>query len=286
MGATADPHRPPAVLVESPMFERPMSHGSDTPAGVEAPGQIEKKAGRGAKIARVPEGADWNAVEEVMLRRRSIRQYKREQVPAHLIRRMLEVGRYAPSQGNCQPWKFVVARDADMIQGMEDFCVESCTKLSRGLDYASYRRGSVKHLVTRAKAKLFNRLSPNMLHPVPVAAITAIAQGRFAVFHRAPTVILLLMDTRGIGTPEIDIGICGTNIVLAAQSLGLGTCWIGFSKFLNKSREWCARLGVEKPYEISEAITVGYPVGDPQNLIARDTHEIAWFEGGKREIFY
>ena len=51
--------------------------------------------------------------------------------------------------------------------------------------------------------------------------------------------------------------------MLAAQSYGLGTCWIGFSKFLNDSREWCERLGVEEPYEISEAITVGYPVGDP-----------------------
>ena len=252
----------------------------------EDPEEVEKETGRRSEITQVPEGADWNAVEEVMLRRRSIRKYKRAQVPAHVIRRMLEVGRYAPSQGNCQPWKFVVVRDADTIQGMEDYCVESCRGLSRGLDYVNYPKGSFRHLITRTKAKLFNRLSPSMLHPVPIAAMTAIAQGRFAVFHRAPTVILLLMDTRGIGTPEIDIGICGTNIVLAAQSLGLGTCWIGFSKFLNKSRAWCTRLGVEKPYEISEAITVGYPVGHPQHLISRDTHEIAWLEGGKKEILY
>jgi nitroreductase len=252
----------------------------------EDPEEIEAEAGRQSKVIEVPEGAEWNAVEEVMLRRRSIRKYKRRQVPAHLIRRLLEVARYAPSQGNCQPWKFVVVRDADMIQGMEDFCVEACRKLSRNLDYYNYPQGSPKHFVTRAKAKLFNRLQPNQLHPIPVAAITAIAQGRFAVFHRAPTLILLLMDKRGIGVPEIDIGICGTNIVLAAQSLGLGTCWIGFSKFLNQSREWCARLGVEAPYEISEAITVGYPVGDPTHLIARDTHETAWFENGKKEIVY
>jgi nitroreductase len=250
------------------------------------PEEIEEEAGRMPEVLEVPEGADWNAVEQAMLRRRSIRKYKRAQVPAHLIRRMLEAGRYAPSQGNCQPWKFVVVRDAEMIQGMEDLCVATCKKLSRSVDYAIYPAGSFKHFITRAKAKLFNRRQPNMLHPVPMTAITAIAQGRFAVFHRAPTVILLLMDKRGIGSPEIDIGICGTNIVLAAQSLGLGTCWIGFSKFLNKSREWCARLGVEPPYEISEAIAVGYPVGDPTRLIARDTHEIAWFEGGKKDILY
>ena len=232
------------------------------------------------------EAVDWNPVEDVILRRRSIRKYKRAQVPAPLIRRMLEAGRYAPSQGNCQPWKFVVVRDADMIRGMEEFCVGECKKLSSGFDYATYPAGTFKHFVTRAKSKLLGRLQPNMLHPVPVVVMTAIAQGRFAVFHRAPTVILLLMDKRGIGSPEIDIGICGTNIVLAAQSFGLGTCWVGFSKLLSKSREWCERLGVEYPYEISEAITVGYPIGDPTRLISRETHEIAWFEDGKKEIVY
>lgn len=263
-----------------------MANVSAATVPVDDPEQIERATGRVSRIAAVAPGAEWNPVEEVILRRRSIRKYKRAQVPAHLIRRLLEAGRYAPSQGNCQPWKFVVIRDAEMIQGMEDACVESCRKLSRSLDYAAQTKGSFTYRVTRAKAKLFNRLQPNMLHPVPMTVVTAIAAGRFAVFHRAPTVILLLVDKRGIGTPEIDIGICGTNIVLAAQSLGLGTCWVGFSKFLNQSPPWRARLGVAAPYEISEAITVGYPIGDPTRLIPRDTHEIAWFEGGKKDILY
>lgn len=253
---------------------------------VEDLAEVESEYAPSLPIREVAEGTEWNPVEDVMLRRRSIRKYKRRQVPAHLIRRMLEVGRYAPSQGNCQPWKFVVVRDADMIQEMEDFCVKTCKKLSAGFDYSNYPKGSLRYLVTRAKAKLFNRLEPGMLHPVPVGVITSIARGQFTVFHRAPTVILLLMDRHGIGTPEIDIGICGTNIVLAAQSLGLGTCWVGLCKFLGKNREWRSRLGADERYEIVEAITVGYPVGDPTRLIERETHQIAWFEGGSRQILY
>jgi len=259
---------------------------SDRAVGSQDAEEIESEAGRASKITAVPEGAEWNSVESTILQRRSIRKYKKAQVPAHVIRRMLEMGRYAPSQGNCQPWKFVVVRDAELIQGMEDFCVAECKKLSRGIDYTIQPPGSLMRSVTRAKAKLFNRLQPNMMNPVPITAITAIAQGRFAVFHRAPTVILLLMDKRGIGVPAIDIGICGTNMVLAAQSLGLGTCWIGFSKFLNQSPKWCEKFGVEEPYEISEAITVGYTVGNPTHMIARETHEIAWFEGGKKQVLY
>jgi nitroreductase len=146
--------------------------------------------------------------------------------------------------------------------------------------------GSLQYWIARIKAKLFGRLQPNLLHPVPVSAATVIAQGRFAVLHRAPTLIVILMDKRGIGVPAVDVGICGTNIVLAAQSLGLGTCWVGFSKFLNESPEWCERLGVEQPYEVAEAITVGYPVGDTTHLVPRETHETAWFEGGKKQVVF
>ena len=250
------------------------------------PERNEQEAGRRPSIVEVAPGAPWTAVEEAMFRRRSIRRYRKKQVPAHLVRRILEAGRYAPSQGNGQPWKFVVVRDPEMIAGMEAFCVERCRALSRQVDYALRSKGTLAHAVTRLTSKVFNRMQPNMLHPVPMTALSAIAQGRFAVFHRAPTVILLLMDKRGIGTPEIDIGICGTNIVLAAQSLHLGTCWVGFSKFLNDSKEWCARLGAEYPFEISEAITVGYPVGDPTHLVSRETHEIAWFEDGRKDLLF
>jgi nitroreductase len=267
--------------------ERPEAAGCDgADSARDDPERVEREAGRTSRIEHVPPGADWNAVERAMLERRSIRKFKGAQVPPHLIRRILEVARYAPSQGNCQPWKFVVVRDRAMIQEMEGFCVAQCEKLSRDFDYATLEKGSLRYRMTRAKTALLSRLKPNLLHPVPMAVATLIAQGRFRVFHKAPTVILLLMDQRGIGVPEIDIGICGTNIALAAQSLGLGTCWVGFSKLLGSSPEWRARLGVEPPYEISEAICVGYPIGDPTHLIERETHEIAWFENGKKELVY
>jgi nitroreductase len=263
-----------------------MAEGAARVLAVEDPEEVEKEAGRSSNIATVPEGAEWNAVERGMLERRSIRKYRKAQVPAHVIRRLLEVARFAPSQGNCQPWKFVVVRDADMIRGMEEFCVAQCRKLSDAFDYAALPRGSLKYRLTRIKAKLLGRLQPNALHPVPMSVATNIAQGRFAVFHRAPTLILILADKRGIGSPPVDVGICGTNIVLAAQSLGLGTCWIGFSQLLNQSREWCERLGAEYPYEIAETIAVGYPVGDTTHMISRATHETFWFEGGKKQVLY
>ena len=171
--------------------------------------QLEQNSGSASAIRETPPGADWNPIEEAFLRRRSVRKYKTRQVPAHLIRRMLEIGRFAPSQGNSQAWKFVVVRDKKLIERMEQYCVDEFKKMSPALDYTLYPQGSLRRWFTRLKARLLNRLDHNMLHPVPMTVLTSIAEGRFAVFHKAPTVILLLVDRRGVGCPEIDIGIVG-----------------------------------------------------------------------------
>ena len=263
------------------------NHTADSGIGETDEGLEERRLHRHTIIKTVLPGSEWNEVEETLLRRRSIRKFKARQVPAHLVRRILEIGRYAPSQGNCQPWSFVVVRDRATIAQMEKHCVAACKALSAGLDYTHYPKGSWKRLVTYAKSRFANRYRPNDLHPVPMTAMKSIAAGRFAVFHRAPTVILILMDKRGVGSPEIDIGVVGTNIVMAAQSHGLGTCWVGFSKLLNGSKELCAKFGIAPPFEITEAICVGYPIGEPtQHHVSRQTHEIAWWEDGKKEIFY
>ncbi len=212
-----------------------------------------------------PEGAAWNTIEEAFLKRRSVRKYKKKQVPEHYIRRILEVARYAPSQGNCQPWKFVVVRDKAMIDEMESFVLE----LMKMMSSAPPTEGAPE------------------THPVPRRLISEAPPDKgIGVFHGAPTVIFPAMDTRGIGHPEVDLGIVGTNIVMAAYSLGLGTCWVGFAELLNAG-DWSKRLDIEEPYRLIEAIAIGYPMGDPQrNFVHRETHKTTWFEDGKKRVLY
>lgn len=248
---------------------------------------LEKDEGGPDVLRPCAEGADWNLIERAFLTRRSIRKFKKAQVPAHIIRRMLEVGRFAPSQGNCQPYRFAVVRDADLIKEMEDHCVAACRKMARMVDYTAHPKGSWQRMLTGAVTRFVEANDPNLAHPVPMQVLRLIAAGRFMVFHRAPTVILLLIDKHGVGSPEIDIGIVGTNIVMAAVSQGLGTCWVGFSKLLNDSPAWKERLGIDERFQISEAICVGYAVGKPwQRVIDRATHEIQWFENGQKKVLY
>ena len=59
-----------------------------------------------------------------------------------------------------------------------------------------------------------------------------IAADQMPVFHNAPTILLILVDKRGVSNPFVDMGIAGQNIVLAAHSMGAATCWVGFVKLL------------------------------------------------------
>ncbi len=51
---------------------------------------------------------------ETILKRRTIRRYKKEPIPQEVQDRILEAGRQAPSASNRQPWHFVVVSDPEM----------------------------------------------------------------------------------------------------------------------------------------------------------------------------
>lgn len=54
------------------------------------------------------------SVLEVILKRRSIRKYREDPVPEHVLHRLLEAARWAPSGKNLQPWKFILVKDRDI----------------------------------------------------------------------------------------------------------------------------------------------------------------------------
>ena len=58
---------------------------------------------------------EWNEIEKAVFTRRSVRNYKDKPIPESLIHRVLEAGRFAPSAGNCQPWRFIVITDKALI---------------------------------------------------------------------------------------------------------------------------------------------------------------------------
>ncbi len=231
-----------------------------------------------ARKRKTPEpGDDFNEVEDVMLARRSVRAYRNKQVPEHLIHRLLEAGRFAPCAGNNQSWKFVVIRDADTIDGMTEHVQKWARRLAGFFD-PTVPGALVGKRLANFNGKLFSRLAPGPMHPTGLAGLAEVAKGNLGVWHGAPTIILLLADTRGPGKPFLDVGIAGQNMCLAAHSMGLGTCWVSFAMFLEQSREYKKLFGIDYPYRLATSLSVGFPRGNPDGYVERETHETVWID--------
>lgn len=80
--------------------------------------------------------------------------------------------------------------------------------------------------------------------------IIALGMEKSAITHKiAPKI-------SGVDYPLLDLGIAGEHLVLQAEELGLGTCWIGWIK----PREVRKIIGWPRSIEPVSLITVGWPV--------------------------
>jgi len=232
-------------------------------------------------LGRYRPGMPWNPVERVIYERRSVRAFKGKPVPPGLLLRVLEAGRFAPSAGNQQPWRFIVVDDPELNREMEDQIIRF---IHRGM-WVLDNPNPLLRLLFRPLTRFAQWRKPSEFHPVPFTLFRRIEAGALRVFHDAPALILLLEDRRGVGSPPLDLGICGQQMVLAAQSLGLGSCWIGLVKILMYYPSWRKRLGIAHPYRLTEALALGYMKGRQRGPVPREKQRLTWFgPDGEREI--
>lgn len=87
------------------------------------------------------------------------------------------------------------------------------------------------------------------------------------MYRNAPNIIIVACDDDD-DYAELNAGLMGENMMLAAQSLGLGTCCLGSAaRFLDDSegcKEYLKRLNLPKGYEICYVLAVGYPDEAPE----------------------
>jgi nitroreductase/NAD-dependent dihydropyrimidine dehydrogenase PreA subunit len=210
-------------------------------------------------------------VERVILKRRSIRLFRDKPVPKELIHRILEAGRFAPSAGNCTPWKFVVINNRETIRELE---ADSMKILRRFRDI--YLGDKVWN---RPLSTILSFIYPNKMDQRPMAAVEKAEQCDNVIYWNAPVAIFIVMDTRGISNPDLDSGMCGQNMVLAAHAMGLGTCYIGLTvSAMDYLPQWRERLGIEPPWKAVTSLAVGYPKGKIDKPVAREDLEVQWID--------
>jgi nitroreductase/NAD-dependent dihydropyrimidine dehydrogenase PreA subunit len=217
---------------------------------------------------------EWTPLEKAVLNRRSVRNFKDKPVPEFLVRRVLEAGRFAPSAGNCQPWKFVVVSEKALLNEMNE-AIWSALSLVDGM-YGDDEM--VKQLAAAAES---TGQPPGSFDPrIASGGMRSLVRLHGSVLHGAPVVILILEDQRAVSAGGINVGICGQNMNLVANSLGLGACWVGFVTLLSQLPGWPEKLGIAPPWRLASSVALGYPKFKQEGIVPREYRPVSWFREG------
>jgi len=165
-----------------------------------------------------------NEVLKSIKNRRSTRKYKEEQISEEELQTLLDAGIQAPSANNSQSWHFTVIQDRDMISSISD------------------------------KSKEVMLQSDN-------ETILNIGKRSVNIFYNAPTVIILSGKT-DVGSSLVDCSAAIENMLIAAESIGLGTVWVGLVRFFFTLNDDVKKLKLPDGYEPFYAVAVGYKEND------------------------
>lgn len=140
-----------------------------------------------------------NDVIAAIMNRHAIRKYTAKQVPEDVLEQILEAGLYAPSAGNNQYSRIVVSQDPTVNLELG--------KLSRYMQFKGADPASVAHSISADQPSIQDDFT--------------IKDG----FYGAPTVLTLFVQPGQYA--HDDAAMMAMNIMLAATSLGVGSCYIG-----------------------------------------------------------
>lgn len=180
-----------------------------------------------------------NPVIDAITKRRSIRRYLDKPVPREIIELLLNTAVMSPSAMNKQPWRFIVIENKERIRELSEKVKKQMGLLGYGLRFAEIIQGK-----------------------------------RDTIFHNAPLLIIIAAD-RNYKWSKIDCGIIAQSMFLAAYSLGLGSCYIGFANTLNNDKETLKELKVPENHEIISPLIFGYPA-ETKEAEKREPRVVNW----------
>lgn len=204
-------------------------------------------------------------------RRRSLRVYQKKPVEKTKLKMLIEAGRYAPTGSNRQACEYVVASGRKMLDQVVTLAVANLRQQGREIQ-------EVIDQHTRRQKPLPEELTSRQNLPAIWERIAKKwAEGVDQLLHQAPALIIIHLRKNMSPTPEVDAAIASTQMVLLAETLGLGTCYIAFLIWaIENSEELKKVLGIPIENKAVIAFTVGYPEVEFLRLVARNQAKINW----------
>ncbi len=174
--------------------------------------------------------------------RHSTRKFKEEPVPQEVLDKVIEAGRQAPSGKHKNQSRFIVIRKKEVLQELIALVQQEFAKME----------------VTPENDDNFG------------GAIRAAKKGGYVFMYNAP-VLIVVANKRDYGNKYADVSCAMQNMMLAANALDLGSCWINQLRWLQDNpvlRAYLQKLGMAEDEEVCASLSIGYP-NTPDGLPGR-----------------
>ncbi|HHV16902.1 MAG TPA: 4Fe-4S dicluster domain-containing protein [Gelria sp.] len=195
--------------------------------------------------------ADYEQLQALLLGRRSIRDFKHQEVEAEVIQKILDAVSTAPMGLPPSEVQVLVLQGFDSVKEFASDMVE-VFKSKKWL-FSPLALGIMRPFIGKEAYDLMKTFAA----PLPDLFSEKMAKGEDLLLYGAP----LAMYFHASPTSDpLDFAIAGTYAMLAAESLGLGTCMIGtVAPFLKYRNPVSKKYGI--PTENNQGIMIifGYP---------------------------
>ena len=174
-----------------------------------------------------------NEVLENIRRRRSVRRFLPEPLPQEALAAVIEAGRQAPCGGNNRTTHFMVIQNQEVLEELRRLAVQEFAKMEVTED--TYR--SLKNAILSSK------------------------KGTYVYDYRPPALVVVA-NRAGYRNAMADCSCALENMMLAAFSLDIGSCWINQLHWLDENpavRGALQSWGLEENETVCGALALGYP---------------------------
>ncbi len=184
-----------------------------------------------------------NSVIDAIKNRRSMRAYESKPVPKDIINAIIEAGNQAPftSMTRSQPWRFVVVEKPEFKEKL----------LQTTLPFWKNAIGGMKQTAPE-------------LYKMAMCIYDAMDDPKDPIYYNAPVIIFVI----GPANNAVSCALACENMMIAAQSFGLGCCYVGFGAMVKGNAEVVQALELTKDEGVYGPILIGYPKLNPSEALA------------------
>ena len=211
---------------------------------------------------------------QLMASRRSCRNFTDQPVERAVLEDLMKIGITAPSGTNSQCWTFTILPTRKSVTAFAERVTSFFSRLNTTAEKTLFRL--FLKLMGKGELDAYYR---GYYWKVKKALEEWHESGRDRLFHGS-TAAMLIGSKPGASCPAEDSLLATQNILLAAHSMGLGSCLIGYAvAAMKKDPSIQKSIGIPAEEEIHAVIALGYSDEVYQRVAGRKKVTPRYFEG-------